>query len=145
MLEGVSSRGFTVSYRVTAGAGTISGATLRFTEAGDITVEAYNDGDANHVAASESQTITVVDNTTSIASIAERKIMLYPNPTNGLVHVQGAGQANVQVLSLFGVVLSEQQIDNSTIDVDLSHLAAGMYVVRIIATDYKQQLLLIKR
>ncbi len=144
-LRGISSQGLSVSYRITAGQGSISDATLSFTEAGDITVEAYNDGDANHVAASESQTITVVDNTTSIADITERKIMLYPNPTNGMVYVQDAGQANVQVLSLFGTVLSEQQVDNNATNIDLSHLAAGMYVIRIISTDYKQQLLLIKR
>lgn len=66
----------------------------------------------------------------------EDMIKVYPNPSNGLVHVkinQFSGKLNLQVVDLNGrVVYSNLNTDfNIEKTLDLRHLQSGMYVVKI--------------
>ena len=57
-------------------------------------------------------------------------VKLYPNPTNGLLHIEGQSAMRISVTNLLGQMLQETiALGNTTID--LSHLESGMYLIRI--------------
>ena len=60
--------------------------------------------------------------------IAEQGVSFYPNPTNGLVHIEGALVFEVQVYNTIGQLVKTVQNAN---EVDLSDLMPGVYFLRI--------------
>ena len=73
----------------------------------------------------------------AIGENSERKVMAYPNPTSGIVHVQTEGQSmvEVQVFDLFGKMLFQQSIGETEFSVDLSNYSSGTYLLRIISNE----------
>lgn len=70
---------------------------------------------------------TVVD-----SELGNGAITLYPNPTAGLLNLEGVLPGyQVQVLDIRGVILQEVRSDAERLQLDLSHFSAGTYLVRI--------------
>ena len=67
--------------------------------------------------------ITDLDETTANVSI-------YPNPTNGLLHIEGQGMMHITVSNLLGQKVMET-VAESQATLDLSRYEAGMYVLHI--------------
>ena len=61
------------------------------------------------------------------------KITIYPNPTTSYLNIKSDNLVNslYQLISLEGKVLSSGIIDSDNYQMDLSHLAAGFYFLRI--------------
>ena len=57
-------------------------------------------------------------------------INIYPNPTNGLLNVNGNGTMHITVSNLMGQKLMEVEAEGNT-TLDLSRYESGMYLVRI--------------
>ena len=57
-----------------------------------------------------------------------------PNPTNGIVRCSfnNPNNARLQVLDVYGKLLFEQNVTESTIDIDFSDKSAGIYFLRVI-------------
>ena len=55
---------------------------------------------------------------------------VYPNPTNGLLNIEGQGTMHISVSNLLGQTLQET-IANGNTTLDMSRLEAGMYLIRI--------------
>ena len=60
----------------------------------------------------------------------EEGIAIYPNPTNGLLNIEGQGTMLVSVSNLLGQKLQETTSEGST-SIDMSLYDAGIYVVII--------------
>lgn len=60
-------------------------------------------------------------------------LKIYPNPSNGEIQVQADGLSDVEVYSPVGQLVYAQNSSNSTLD--LSHLAAGLYHIRVKANE----------
>lgn len=64
-------------------------------------------------------------------------LRLFPNPTNGLVRVEipepGQDELQVRVINAQGQIVLMQQMSASTIDLDLSAFAYGMYWVQVVS------------
>lgn len=64
----------------------------------------------------------------------------FPNPSNGLVNLQmnasGEGVKDIQVLNTLGQVVFVDQTASNKVQLDLSHLAKGMYMVEVKAGPY---------
>ncbi|WP_197076979.1 T9SS type A sorting domain-containing protein [Hymenobacter terrenus] len=73
----------------------------------------------------------------STSEALSRALSLYPNPTAGVVtlEVRGAnanGKPEVQVTNLLGQTVHTSALqDNSRHELNLSHLAKGLYLVRV--------------
>lgn len=71
--------------------------------------------------------------TASITGVAEEHgndgVTVLPNPTNGHVHIAGAGAAEVMVYNAIGQLVKTVQDTN---EIDLKGLPKGMYLLRII-------------
>jgi hypothetical protein len=57
-------------------------------------------------------------------------VNLYPNPTNGLLNIEGQGTMHIIVSNLMGQKLMEAEAEGNT-TLDLSRYESGMYLVRI--------------
>ena len=73
----------------------------------------------------------------SIGENSEKKVKVFPNPTNGLVRIQTGGQSvvEVQVFDLFGKMLFQQSVNEDDFSVDLSNYSSGTYLLRIISNE----------
>lgn len=80
-------------------------------------------------------TVNVIDRTVGIISNKQSDILIYPNPTTGLIKIESQNTEN-QVLeaSLFdtqGRVLMSKKSRSSRFHMDLSGLSAGVYFLKI--------------
>ena len=63
---------------------------------------------------------------------------LYPNPTNGLLRVEVAGDpVRCQIMNLAGNVVFETAVSSDHFEIDLSRLSSGMYLMKIVMADGK--------
>ena len=69
----------------------------------------------------------------STSSPESSQVQLFPNPTTGLVHIQGKRIESVQVLDLNGHVLIEMESPISF--VDLTNISTGIYFIKIYCGD----------
>ena len=67
---------------------------------------------------------------TAVAEVSASNVRLYPNPTNGMLNIEGNGAMTISVMNTLGqTILVSTATDNAT--VDLSSLESGIYMVRI--------------
>jgi hypothetical protein len=57
-------------------------------------------------------------------------VNLYPNPTNGLLNIEGQGTMHISISNLLGQKLTEAEAEGNT-TLDLSRFESGMYLIRI--------------
>ena len=67
---------------------------------------------------------------TSIEDSYEQSIRMYPNPTTGLMYINGIDEATVSVYNISGKLVKSHYLLNSNA-VDLSALPNGIYLVKI--------------
>lgn len=67
----------------------------------------------------------------SVDDFSQESITLYPNPTDGIVHIENAEGFQVEVFNILGkVVLNKAHITNQE-TLNLSNLTAGVYYVKL--------------
>lgn len=65
-----------------------------------------------------------------IGSYVEDNVNLYPNPTTGLVNIEGEGMQHISVMNTMGQMIYDTEISgNNTLN--LSRFGAGIYMIRI--------------
>lgn len=60
----------------------------------------------------------------------ERSLQVYPNPTSGLLRLQGADEGSVQVYDLQGQLRLTGELDQNR-ELDVSTLPAGLYILNV--------------
>ena len=88
----------------------------------------YGDEESEPVCATV--TITGIEEAPEINGIT-----VLPNPTNGLVRIEGAEVAEVKVYNALGQLVKTVQNSN---EIDMGHLSEGIYLLRITAKDGHQ-------
>ena len=85
----------------------------------------YARGDEN--CESEEEEIIII-----ITDLAENSgdIQVYPNPTNGLLNIEGQGTMLISISNLLGQTLQETKAEGNT-TLDMSRFESGMYLIRI--------------
>ncbi len=63
----------------------------------------------------------------------DNNIMIYPNPTSGLINFKNLNQLtyNVIIQTLDGKIVKDQQINSSLNNIDLRDLTKGTYIIKI--------------
>jgi hypothetical protein len=77
----------------------------------------------------ESEYLDVMIDITDVEE-STANINLYPNPTNGLLNIEGQGRMHISIANLLGQMLQETTSEGST-TLDLSCYESGMYLIRI--------------
>ncbi len=65
----------------------------------------------------------------------EESLKIYPNPTTGVLNVQGEGMTNVEVFNAIGQCVMSQVVDGNDIQLNTERLNNGIYFLRIRAND----------
>ncbi len=68
---------------------------------------------------------------TSTEENLEASLKLYPNPTNGLVTIELEAMQKVMVYNALGQVLLSKETNGDALQVDLSGLGNGLYLIRV--------------
>ena len=68
-------------------------------------------------------------------------IQLYPNPTNGMIEIKSNNLniKQIELYDIFGKLLIEKKSNDSTVTLDVSPYAKGMYLLRYTLSDDTQQ------
>jgi hypothetical protein len=70
-----------------------------------------------------------INNPLSTPNIAQSEIILYPNPSKGMVYISSTGNINaIEVIDISGKTVFTQDSPSSSID--LSYLNDGMYYLK---------------
>ena len=67
---------------------------------------------------------------TSVEELFDPKPFVYPNPTEGLLHIEGTGTMGVSVINSLGQTIMETTVEGNAL-LDLSRFDTGLYIVRI--------------
>ena len=86
----------------------------------------YVRGNEHCESTDEAVSITITD----IEENTTESVLLYPNPTNGLLNVSGNGTMHITVCNLLGQTLCETTAEGN-VALDLSRYVSGMYLLRI--------------
>lgn len=65
----------------------------------------------------------------------EQTLKIYPNPTSGLLNIQGEGLTNIEVYNAVGQRVMKQEVNGNAIQINTESLNAGIYFLRIVADD----------
>ena len=60
-------------------------------------------------------------------------VHVYPNPSNGVFNVSGTGVRKVEVVNAYGQVVYSLETKDDALRIDLSDMAAGTYLLRVVA------------
>ncbi|MBO7577209.1 MAG: leucine-rich repeat domain-containing protein [Bacteroidales bacterium] len=71
-----------------------------------------------------------------IAGIQDDGISVYPNPARGRMEVTGIDNcSHLELVNMLGVTVLSQKVAGSTIEIDVSRLARGTYLLRLHSAD----------
>lgn len=73
---------------------------------------------------------SIIDN--AVETISMNDIEMYPNPTSGIVNFNNVENATIEVYNMMGQVVARVNSTNDNATIDLSTVANGNYVVRIV-------------
>ncbi len=68
----------------------------------------------------------------AVDSFTANEIEMYPNPTTGIVNFNNVENATIEVFNMMGQIVSRVENANENTTIDLSAVANGNYVVRIV-------------
>ena len=80
---------------------------------------------------------TIGDDLTHLQAFSDgQSLVVYPNPTNGVVHIDMKDTAvSCQLVDLMGNVVMQVQPSQHNFDFNLSNLASGLYLLKIQTVD----------
>lgn len=101
------------------------------TGVGNVTVT-YTFTDGNGCSDAANSVISIVDCANIDESVAG-SLSVYPNPTTGLLNIEATGGlvSEVEVISITGKVIYSVNVNSSSVQVNMSHLSKGVYMVRV--------------
>jgi hypothetical protein len=79
----------------------------------------------------------------SVTETQEEELVMYPNPSNGLVYMEGIEEAKVIVRDILGSVILVAEDVDSVEELDLTSQPAGVYTIEIIQGEKAQALVLV--
>ena len=82
--------------------------------------------------------------------LADIKLKIYPNPTDGLVKVEiqnlpEGRTADIWLYAMTGKLINTYKNVSSTVSINISNQPAGVYVMKITAGDYRTEWKIIKK
>ena len=97
---------------------------------GDTNVITYTFTDVNGCSNFASKTIFVADATVGTKDLQTLRVSISPNPTTGIIQVQGVQADRIEVLDVLGSVLLAENNPDTTLNI--SGLSSGVYFLRIL-------------
>ena len=83
--------------------------------------------------------------TTGVDDIASQKVLVYPNPTNGIFNINTGQPCEYRIVDLRGVTILSGELTNSVNTMDISNYSSGIYFVITKTGNDVQRVKLIKK
>ncbi len=134
-------------------AGNLSGAEIKFEydDAGNRTsrkiIRISNSNLRSAVAIQEENEETVEEPQIFTDHLSQSTILIYPNPTKGLLKIEingGINPVDLQLYDMSGRLLQQESNVASSVTLDLSRLPAGTYILRLVSGNQKNEWKIIK-
>ena len=65
----------------------------------------------------------------------EQSVKIYPNPTMGVLNIEGEDMASVEVYNTVGQRIMMREVNGNAVQLNTESLSNGLYIVRIYAND----------
>ena len=93
------------------------------------------------VSSNSDYTFTVSGNRTLVANFinydgvdeTDKQISIYPNPTSSKIFIDGKHMKMVELYNVYGLLIAIKELTDDLSELDLQHLPAGIYCLRIYA------------
>lgn len=92
-----------------------------------------------------SEPMTLHFGTTKLDENEWSKVLVYPNPSNGVFNIQGQGIRKIEVFNAFGQAVVSEETGNDHLQIDLSRYADGCYMLRVVTDNGISNRQLIKK
>ena len=92
-----------------------------------------------------SEPMTLRFGTTKLDENEWSKVLVYPNPSNGVFNIQGQGIRKIEVFNAFGQAVVSEETSNDHLQIDLSRYADGCYMLRVVTDNGISNRQLIKK
>lgn len=79
-----------------------------------------------------SEPMTLRFGTTKLDENEWSKVLVYPNPSNGVFNIQGQGIRKIEVFNAFGQAVVSEETGNDHLQINLSRYADGCYMLRVV-------------
>jgi hypothetical protein len=69
---------------------------------------------------------------TGVNEVARKKVLIYPNPTTGILHISGL-EMKVELLNIYnltGVLVKSQMVNSNHSQINIENLNQGIYIVQ---------------
>ena len=66
---------------------------------------------------------------------AEQRLQIYPNPTSGVLNIQGEDMRSIEVYNTVGQRIMVQAVNGDATQISTERLNSGMYFLRVVTTD----------
>ncbi len=77
---------------------------------------------------------------TDVPAVNTGTIKIYPNPTTGLLTIEtGENKATIGIYNIYGSLLKLQQLTGNINQTDISNLAAGTYIIKVVTNSGQQK------
>jgi hypothetical protein len=71
-------------------------------------------------------------NETAVETVSMNDVNMYPNPSNGIVNFSNVENATIEVYNMMGQVVASVENATANTSIDLSNVATGNYIVRVV-------------
>lgn len=75
--------------------------------------------------------ISVDINYDDVDELAESNIDIYPNPTTGMLNIEGTAIQNIMVFNALGQVMLTKTVNGDHVSIDMSRFQTGAYMVKV--------------
>ncbi|MBK6266948.1 T9SS type A sorting domain-containing protein [Marivirga sp. S37H4] len=142
IVSATASSGLETTLILVSGPATLTGDVVSFTGSGIVVINASQAGNSNYLAAADVQRSFEVATVLGVGdNLQTVKTTAYPNPAVDYITVSGIVEnaQRISVMDLKGSILFQVMSPSSEVQLNMSHLKKGMYVIVIeTATDQSQ-------
>ncbi len=126
---------------------TVSGYMVTIVGVGTTNITAKQEGnDEYYPAYDEVQPLTVLDIPVKIKAVTSSEILVYPNPTEGIITVKGlTGKNSISIMDLTGIILRQIESVDSQVNIEMSTLPTGIYLIKINNNETAEIIKIIKK
>ena len=81
----------------------------------------------------------------NVIEVAESNVNLYPNPTSGILNIEGEGEMTISVMNTLGQKVMEMNATDKAV-IDINGCESGIYMVKVKTADgEKTQIVTVKK
>ena len=75
--------------------------------------------------------IIVNDNNIDVKEEKLSELLIYPNPTNGIINIKSENMLKIQLFNILGNIITEEKITQNNTSINIENFAKGIYFLKV--------------